>query len=73
MLRSRTHLVFTLAALLPWLSPVPGVPVPAAIQSLLKIASMDLQLPGLDAARPEPIEVEPVGSTVSGEAGSSGE
>ncbi|HEV7505244.1 MAG TPA: hypothetical protein VGS07_10055 [Thermoanaerobaculia bacterium] len=59
---SRIHLVLGLSALLLLAAPFPGAPVPAAVRALLE----------MKAARPEPIEIEPVGAAVSGEAGGSG-
>ena len=62
MFSSRIHLVLGLAALMLLTASVPGAPVPAVARVLLEIVSpTDPQLPGLDGARPEPIEVEPDG------------
>ncbi len=60
MLDFRLHLVLGLSILMLLAAPLPGAPGPAAARAALEWAK---------ATRPEPIEVEPIGSRISGDAG----
>ncbi|HEX4960434.1 MAG TPA: hypothetical protein VF173_06320 [Thermoanaerobaculia bacterium] len=64
---SRLHLALGLSALLFLAASFPGAPAPAAVRVVFEMATFGgLQPVDTNAARPEPIEVEPDGLAVSG-------